>query len=76
MSIFKETYTEPIEFKHVPYEVEFLRDNGQVWCKTSPDGATKVNAPFAGNITHIDRCEIVRLNFLDVPTGHIRLTSG
>lgn len=68
--MFDNTYTEPIEFRRVPYEVEFLRQNGHVWCKTSPDGATKVNSPGAGNNARIDRFEIVRLNHLDVPAGY------
>lgn len=71
MSHFIETFTEPIKFKFVPHETEFMMTNGQVWCKTSPGGATKVNWPGAGNMARINGDEVVKLNHLDVPDGYI-----
>lgn len=59
-----ELFTVSVRFHQVPYETEFLRSTGQVWCRTSPNGATKTNGPMAGihdtimNSEIVDLCEI------------------
>ena len=63
----EEVFTYPTTFRQVPYNVEFLDEEGAVWCKTAPDEATKVNAPGAGNIAGFSSGDAVRLDPLDVP---------
>lgn len=63
----EETFTHQLRFKNLGYNIEFLRDNGQVWCKTGPTQATKVNAPGSGNIITLDENTIVWCDPLDAP---------
>ncbi len=62
-----ELFTVPVRFHQVPYATEFLRSTGQVWCRTSLDGATKVNSPMAGIYDIIMEYEIVNLCEIDAP---------
>jgi len=38
-----------IPFKEVPYNVRFMKQNGQVWIKVNSSKAVKVEHPGAGN---------------------------
>ena len=62
-----ELFTVSVRFHQVPYETEFLRSSGEVWCRTSPDGATKVNSPMSGTHETIAGYEVVKMCEIDAP---------
>ena len=62
----EDLFTYETTFSRVPFQTEFMRENGDVWYKDAPDSASKVNHPGSGNFRDFERSEKVWLDPIDV----------
>lgn len=75
-SIHANIFTHKLTFYDVEFNTEFMADNGQVYCKTAPNSATKTNAPGSGNICSFGWDDIVWCDPLDIPGGTVTYQFG